>query len=35
MLGITYVIDGGRRVLDEKALLSVSDIGTLPERPGV
>ncbi len=27
MLGITYVIDGRAKVLDEKALLSVSDLG--------
>lgn len=27
MLGITYVIDGKAKVLDEKALLSVSDLG--------
>ena len=27
MLGITYVIDGRARILDEKALLSVSDLG--------
>ena len=27
MLGITYVIDGKARVLDERALLSVSDLG--------
>lgn len=28
MLGITYVIDGQAAVLDEKALLSVNDLGT-------
>ena len=27
MLGITYVLDGRAKVLDEKALLSVSDLG--------
>jgi len=27
MLGITYVIDGNAAVLDEKALLSVNDLG--------
>lgn len=31
MLGITYVIDGRARVLDEKALLAVNDLGPLGE----
>ena len=31
MLGVTYVIDGRARVLDEKALLAVNDLGPLGE----
>lgn len=31
MLGITYVLDGNAAVLDEKALLSVNDLGPPPE----
>jgi hypothetical protein len=31
MLGVTYVIDGRARVLDEKALLSVNDLGPAGE----
>jgi hypothetical protein len=31
MLGVTYVIDGNARVLDEKALIAVNDLGTIGE----
>jgi hypothetical protein len=31
MLGVTYVLDGRARVLDEKALLAVNDLGPLGE----